>query len=137
MLTKLDAPHSAIHALGAQVEALKQAGQYEQAGNSMERESGKVLARLLALFAELRQQIQSSERELAVVLVGRNGPFAVTIDAALSVEKFGADGIEVLPCSVSVQSGMARRIAKMADGRPVLILEVDELLDCAKPCAAA
>ena len=129
MLGKFDAPHRAIHQHGAEIEQLKQEGAFDRARRRMEERASSLLTAMVKLFAELRQLVTHVSRELAVILTGPNGLFAATIDAAVSVEKLGAGGIELIPVGdASNRSGACHRLAKGADGTPVLLLEVDQLL---------
>jgi purine-binding chemotaxis protein CheW len=128
-LKKFDAPHQKIHAVATEVQKLTAVQDYEKASQLVDRARGGVLAELLKLFADLRNLIRESQREIAVILNVGGKTFSISIDAALSIEKFGAGSVEELPPGASVnQAGAVRRVAKTKTGQVVLILETDLLV---------
>ncbi len=128
-LKQFDGPHRSIHELGAKVESLKNAGLYQDARRLMERKAQSTLAGLVELFTKLKGDIELAMRELAAVLIGSHGRFALTVDSAIAVEKFRAGCIQRLPgAATSAPAGAVRRIGTTGESGSILLIEIDELV---------
>ncbi|HVP45375.1 MAG TPA: chemotaxis protein CheW [Bryobacteraceae bacterium] len=130
LLKKFDAPHKQVHAVAVEVEKLKAKGEHESAEECVTRARNGVLAKLLKLFADLRDLVHETERETAVVLTHENKVYAVSVDLALSIEKFAPGSIEGVSALVPIaDDGIVRRLGKRAKNNDVvLIIETDHLM---------
>lgn len=129
-LKKFDAPHKEIHGIGVEVSGLVGRDAYAEAEQLISRTRNGSLAKMLKLFAELKDMIRRTSRGAAVILAHAGKPFAVAVDAALSIEKFHPEAIEEIPALAGVsQDGMVRRLAKRAKTQEIaLLLETDRLM---------
>jgi chemotaxis signal transduction protein len=129
-LKKFDRPHQQIHGIAVEVQKLVAQGQQDRAHELIEKTRSGSLARLLELFAELRSLIGEGNREIALIVEAAGKHFAVSVDAALSVEKLSAGSIEELQPGAGVkQDGVVRRFGKRTKGGDViLIIETAQLM---------
>jgi chemotaxis signal transduction protein len=130
-LKKFDQPHKQIHAVAVEVEKLMAQGQEDGARALIEETRNSTLARLVALFGELRSLLGESKREIALIVDDAGKRFAISADSALSVEKLASGSIEALGAGLGVvHGGVVQRFGKRAKGGEViLILETDRLRD--------
>ena len=128
VLKKFDAPHKIIHALADEIEGLVETGGTAQAAEKFEHARNGVLATMLRLFADFQQMIR---RELAVVLNGSAGAYAVSVDSVASVEKLSeADLEELAGKGLEIRGGLVTSVAKRAKTQDlVLLLATDSILD--------
>ena len=133
-LKKFDQPHQQIHAIAAEVKKLEAQGELDRAHALIDETRSGTLARLVALFAELRALMLESSREIALIVDDAGKRFAISADSALSVEKLASGSIEPLQTGVGVvHGGVVQRFGKRAKGGEViLILESDRLRDGAE-----
>ncbi len=96
-------------------------------------EATSTLETLSRLFAEAQQVLESSNREISVVLQGAGQAFAVAVDAIESVERLASDAVSALDeTTVGTHSDCVSSIARRArDGRLVLMVAADRLLTAA------
>jgi purine-binding chemotaxis protein CheW len=129
-LRNFDGPHKQIHAIGVEVSRLASQCAYAEAEQLVGRTRDGALAKMLQLFAGLRDLVRSTTRGTAVILSHTAKPFAVLVDQALSIEKFPPDAIEDVAELVRVKNdGVVRRLAKRAKNQQiVLLLDTDRLL---------
>ncbi|HKW98982.1 MAG TPA: chemotaxis protein CheW [Bryobacteraceae bacterium] len=130
-LRKFDRPHKAIHGVAITVQEMIAQGQQDRAQELIEETRSGLLARLLELFAELRSLVRTGNREIALIMEEAGKDFAVSVDAALSVEKLSAGSVEELqPGSGVQQNGVVRRFGRRAkDGQVILVLETAHLMN--------
>ena len=129
LLKGFDKPHRAIHAIAERVEEAKQAGNFDAAAAHIETARAGALARLIKLFASTVAHMQSSAREIALVLEGSRKPFALAVDSVESTERLEeADVSDVPDIMAMADKGLMRGIAKRKkNSRMVLLLDVDML----------
>lgn len=130
-LKRFDAPHQQIHRLAGEVEELARAGSVDQAQELINRAREGVLSSLLCLFDEFQQTIRENHREIAVVLSGGAGAYAVSVDAVESVERIPAAEIEKLDRK-GLEGGteLVNAIVKRAhSGELVLLLGAQSILE--------
>ena len=89
-LKKFDQPHKQIHAVALEVEKLMAQGQEDRAQALIEETRSSTLARLVALFGELRSLVGESKPEIALIVEDAGKSFAISADSALSVEKLAS-----------------------------------------------
>jgi purine-binding chemotaxis protein CheW len=128
-LRKFGAPHQEIHAIGIEVSLVSQ-NACAEAEELITRTRDGALAKMLKLFAELKDLVRCTTRGTAVILINKAKPFAVLVDLALSIEKFPPDAIEDVAELVRVRNdGVVRQLAKRAKTKQiVLLLDTDRLL---------
>ena len=129
-LKKFDAPHKHIHSIAIEVQKLTAQGLHDRAQELIETTKSGTLAGLLAHFAELKSLLRGTSREIALILESAGKSFAISVDAALSVEKLAAGSIEPLQGGSGVQqNAVVQRFGKRKGGEVILILETDHLMD--------
>ncbi|MBZ5594182.1 MAG: chemotaxis protein CheW [Acidobacteriia bacterium] len=130
-LRKFDQPHRQIHGIATEARDLVAQGRVDQAHELIALTRSGSLARLASLFAELRSLVREGNREIALVVEAAGRNFAVSVDAALSVEKLSAGSVEELQHGAGVkQDGIVRRFGKRAKGGEViLIIETAHLMN--------
>jgi purine-binding chemotaxis protein CheW len=130
-LKKFDAPHKRIHALADEVQALVESGHSEEARERLDKARNGALAAMLRLFADFQALIREHNREIAVVLNGAGGAYAVSVDSVTSVERLSAADMEELGASgLEQRERLVRSAAKRAKGHElVLTLDADRILD--------
>jgi purine-binding chemotaxis protein CheW len=96
MLGRFDAPHKRIHGLAHAVGLLMAQKKTAEAQEMIEACRGKELAEMIRLFNEVRNYLRTDNREIAVVLEGRNGDFIIAVDGVESVEILKEGSIESL-----------------------------------------
>jgi chemotaxis signal transduction protein len=103
---------------------------YAEAEQLISRTRNGPLAKMLQLFADLKDMVRHASRGAAVILVQADKPFAVSVDAALSIEKLPPETVEEVPAVVGVShDGVVRRLAKRAKTQEIaLLLETDRLM---------
>lgn len=128
VLKKFDAPHKRIHALANEIEELVEKGCMEQVLEKFEHARNGVLSTMLRLFADFQQTIR---REIAVVLNGSAGAYAVSVDSVASVEKLSEAGLEELAGKgLEIREGLVMSVAKRAKTQElVLILATGSIFD--------
>ncbi len=83
---------------------------------------------MMGLFTSLQELIRETHKELAVVLESGSRLFAVLVDAAVAIEKFGQQEIDPLPVR---SHGAVVQVARREDtGSPILLLSTGSLLNC-------
>lgn len=137
MLAKFDAPHRAIHAMGAVVEKLKAEGAYDQAMAAIDALRTGELATMRVLFEKLRALVKEEmARETLVVLDCEGVVLATSIDNALSVERLKQ--FELVPEGARGEEAMVTHLARRgASDRPVLLVEAERLRPLARSSATA
>ena len=132
-LKKFDAPHRRVHSLADEVVQLVEKGQAEQALEMLEQARSNVLSNMLRLFTDFQQVIRDNRREIALVLNGPAGAYAVSVDSVAAVEKLSeADTEELAGKGLEITEGFLTSVAKRAKGQElVLILATDSILDSA------
>jgi chemotaxis signal transduction protein len=130
-LKKFDAPHKRIHAMADEVDELIKSGRSEEAAELIEKGKNGNLAVIVKLFSELQQTIRDNRRDIAVVLNGTAGAFALMVDSVASVERLAeVDTEELAAAGVKVPDNLVHSVAKRAKGEGmVLVLDTDSVLD--------
>jgi chemotaxis signal transduction protein len=130
LLRRFDAPHKKIHGVGAQVQEFVASGEYERASRLIETARQNTLSAMIKLFASLRDLASEVQRDIAVVLTTSGRTFAVSIDAAVSVEKLSPGSIGPLPALAAAgHNGVVCRAGKkMKDEQLLLIIEADRVI---------
>ena len=130
-LKKFDAPHRRVHSLADEVGELVEKGRVEEALQTLEQARTGVLATMLRLFTDLQRMIRDNRREIAVVLNGPAGAYAVSVDSVASVEKLSeADTEELAGKGLEIREGLVTSVAKRAKGQElVLVIATDSILD--------
>jgi chemotaxis signal transduction protein len=130
LLKRFDAPHQAIHRVAIDVADLVTQGNTSGAESLIANARAGVLNTMISLFTDLRNLIQDSQREIAVVLSGQAGKCAVCVDSVDAVEALASDSITELPRGeMSAEGSLARRVGtRPRSGQLVLLLEVQTLL---------
>ncbi len=129
-LKRFDAPHQRIHALADTVEEMVEAGHADQALTTVTEAGNGALAEMLPMFTEFQQMIRDTRREIAVVLHGQAGTYAVSVDSVASVEQLAAADMEELSDTGLEQgNGLVTSVAKRGKGNGlVLILAPESIL---------
>lgn len=96
LLRKMDAPHKAVHAVAARVEALKAKGKCEEAGRLIASCRETTLARLLDLFTHFEEAIWENHRPVAIIVNTAGYLAALTVDRVEAVEPIDPASIEPL-----------------------------------------
>jgi chemotaxis signal transduction protein len=130
LLKKFDAPHKQIHGVAVEVGKFVARQEFDGANELIARTRAGVLDEMLKLFVDLRSLVRESERETAVVINAGGRTISVSVDLALSIEKFAPDSVQPLPPAVAVsRDGVVRRGGKLnKTGEVILIIETDRLL---------
>lgn len=130
LLKRFDAPHQEIHGIAIQVENLKAKGAHDEAEQLVQKTREGALAKMLKLFADLRDLVRQESREMAVILQNNGKIFAISVDLAESIEKLHPGSIEEVPTAVPIaDNGVVRRFGKRAkNSEVVLIIETDRLM---------
>lgn len=134
-LRKFDDPHKKIHGIADEVKKLEEEGDFKGALDIIHRTREKELSEMVRLFAEARDLIRKSDREIALILEAGGRTFAVCVDAVESVEKLDETGIQgkgdtAFAGSADCITGIARR----ADGKGLVqLLRADGLVEGGVP----
>ncbi len=130
LLRKFEEPHQRIHGAGETVRQLVSEARYEQAARLIALARETLLSSMMVLFANLKDLVREVRREIAVVLAGSGGSFAVCADAAVSVEKLAEGSLEPLPAQTVIgYHGLVQRAARrIHDSQVLLVIEADRLL---------
>jgi purine-binding chemotaxis protein CheW len=94
LLSKFDAPHKRVHGVARTVEGLMARHDVKQAQAVIDACRGNELAQMMKLFDEVREHVRHEGREIAVVLEGQSGDFAIAVDSVESVEALKEGSIE-------------------------------------------
>lgn len=128
-LRKFDDPHKRIHGLGINVIALMKAQKRDEALALIEHERARTLAQLVNLFAEAKNILRDTLREIIIVLNNGQRTLGVTVDTIESVEYLKEGTIDEMPGLTSqLKGGLVTRTGKTARGEKiVLLMNVGEL----------
>lgn len=96
LLKKFDAPHRRIHALAHTVLDLQKNDQHETALKLINDTRNGDLSEMIILFASLREALNESLREIAIVVQTGQKPFAVVVDSVETVGRLAKDSIEAI-----------------------------------------
>lgn len=97
MLKRFDAPHKAIHGVGAKANEFIQNGKFEEAENLVEETRHRELAQLMDVFNKTRDRLRESHFEIAVICKDETRSIAVTVDSVEVVEKLDPDAFDEAP----------------------------------------
>ncbi len=118
LLKKFDTPHKRIHGIGVEVQAHLASDHTE-----------------LAKSLTLRTLIYTQQREMAIVLTGREKIFGAAVDALVSVEPVRSSDIGPIPPGLE-HGGLVSSFARRErTGEIILILDPDRLF-CSMPFAS-
>lgn len=126
LLKKFDAPHKRIHGIAEEVLALEKAGDMEAARSLLAHTRDGDLARMIQLFGQLREQVQETTREIAIVLRVDDDTFAVTVDSVMTVSRLQQGSAEDIEHSgiVLSEKGLVSSVAKVdKTGQLVIVLD--------------
>jgi chemotaxis signal transduction protein len=132
VLIKFQDPHNRIHAVADQALDLAARGKMEGARALIERTRDTTLSEMVELFAEGKELIAQTRRELALVLADNGRAAAISVDLAESVEMVtrveGQDlcGVAHLGLDRGLVTGFGRR---RKDDSLIMLLDVSEFLD--------
>ncbi|MFH1035838.1 MAG: chemotaxis protein CheW [Pseudomonadota bacterium] len=129
-LIKFDFPHRRVHAVGEEVADLAAKKDYDGAMALIGHTRDTVLAKLVALFGEVRETVRKSHTEIAVVVEDQGRVLALTVDAVDSVETLEPGSAEAMTGSygdlkVNLISQIGRR---QEGGAMVLLMDVGQLM---------
>jgi len=128
-LKRFDAPHQRIHALADAVEEMVERGHAERALTTVAEAGKGALAEMLPMFTEFQQMIRDTHREIAVVLHGQAGTYAVSVDSVASVERLAAaDMDELADKGLEQQSGLVCSVAMRAKRNGLVLILAPDLI---------
>lgn len=127
-LSKIDAPHRAIHALADTALALLQAGRREAALAALDATRGTTLAQLMRLLDETAEVVRSEHREIVLVLDRSDAGVGVLVDAVSSVRAIEASQIRAPEGDGLGQGAHALVGFASIDHQEHLLLDLDRLL---------
>jgi purine-binding chemotaxis protein CheW len=130
VLRRFDAPHRRIHDVGREVVDLGSAGRWAEAAALVATTRDTVLNDLVRLFDEARSVVQSSHREIAVVLDVNGREFATSVDGVESVERLSPDAeVSMDELIGGISHELVAKIARRAkDSSLVIVLRAEGLL---------
>jgi chemotaxis signal transduction protein len=127
ILRQFEQPHGKIHALAEAVLALEKEGRTADALNLIATHHSGTLSVTVKLFDSMKTVARERQREIVVVLTNAKQEFAVSVDAAVSVEKLADSEIENLP--LSGPEALVSTVWKdEAEKRMVLIVDTNRLM---------
>ena len=125
-LSKLDAPHQAIHATAKQALELSERGKQHEALGLIEAKRTGELATLIRVLTDLRALIRDQQRELVIVIEEGKRRVGVCVDQI--------EGVEPLPLQVKNLSFLgdlamgSEMVLRKGSDKPVRILEARHIL---------
>ena len=132
LLEKFDEPHRRIHALGARLLGLRDAGRVDEALAALEEERTTTLQLLRRLFTRAREQLRAAMRPVTLYLDDGDGAasLGLVLDEIHSVERVPATGVRAAG-DIGIGSGadVLHGVARAGD-RDILWLDVDHLTGC-------
>ena len=128
-MTRFEKPHQRIHALAHEVQVLVENGKQAQARELIASVRSVELAALNQLFEQLPAMIRASTREVAVLLKTDGKEFAVSVDEVVAVETLSRVDVRHEVLESFGMSNMASGIAKRADDKLVLLLNIEALTE--------
>ncbi len=139
LLRKMDAPHKAIHAIAARVEALKEQGRHEEAKRLVASTRETTLARLLDLFTNFEQATGDSHRPVAIIVNTSGTLAALTVDRVEAVEPIDPAAVQPLEDrGVESYSSVIRSIAQRSKGAGLVgLIDESQILDLAAAAGLA
>lgn len=126
LLHRFAEPHQKIHSTAGEVLGLQSRGDWEEAVGLIGRTRSSVLATMISLFGNLQELIRESQQEIAVVLETDNRTFAVSVDEAVSVEKFDRENLGPLP--VTTDDGVVAQCGNRGKTQPLVLMVATERL---------
>lgn len=128
-LAKIEQPHAEIHALAAQVEALKAGGKQEEALKVLDRARHGLLQELLRMCKRIQQAVREQQREIGVttLLGGRRTVLVVDrAEAVADLERF--PDVDDPLVSGDLQAHLVERMARWSGAKaPVLLLDLERI----------
>ena len=128
-LKKFDEPHKKIHRIAINVEQLVANADYNGALQVIDNTRDTDLATMICLFAELRELIYETNREIAVVLEYDENIMTIGVDSVATVEKFSEKqaGMDAQAMQV-INNNLVSGIGQLGNSELVLVLNIRELL---------
>lgn len=127
-LKKFEEPHARLHGVAESILALGRAGRQDEAQQAIQRSRDAELGDLIRLFAETREALRDTHREVAVVLDDRGRQFAVAVDAVDRVEELADEGEGELPPGIDTDLIAGLRKSPR-DQSLVMLLAPERLLE--------
>lgn len=128
-LQAFDEPHKALHALGAELIRMGEAGQRELALSRLEQARGSTLKHLVSLFDSVRKSLHESTREIALILDWQGQLVALSVDTVSAVEHMENDARQAAP---DIGEGAERCVNEIgrrnSGGEMVQLLDLEALL---------
>jgi purine-binding chemotaxis protein CheW len=134
-LRSFDGPHGAIHALAERALGHAAAGQQAEALAEIEMTRSTTLAAVVRLFANLRQALAESRREVGLVVRTDSHSYIAAVDGVLGIERLSSDDINPL-CPELFSGSLVARVARRPGGGDALLLPPDELLPRNQPATS-
>lgn len=127
-LNKMEAPHRILHASADEVLKKAESGNFEGALAILEKRRNGELAAIVKLFAESRQILEETRREIVIIIRNGTRQFAMSVDGVQSVEHIPHENIEPVPKAVAGLGKATCQVAQRAKtGQTVLLLGTDFL----------
>lgn len=132
ILRKFDRPHKRIHALAHRVEKLQAQGDFDGARQVIDHARAKDLKLMVKLFANTKNHMNETAREIAMIVETPQFDYAVAIDMVTAVEFLAPNTTENLP--VGLDNGETNNIVgligrRQADNSSVQILNSSRICD--------
>lgn len=129
-LKKFDEPHKKIHEVGNTVRNLVNKGSFDSAIKIIEQTKNLALSEMIGLFAETRNILKDTSREILMVIDKKGIKVCVSVDAIVSVERIPSSNIDEKPSTVSFNDnncivGIGKR---RGNSELVHLLDVEKLL---------
>ena len=129
-LKKFDAPHQKIHSIAVEVKELEGQEDFDGAYAIINQTKENELAEMIRLFAESRDLLRHSKREIALVLDWQDKGMVISVDSVETVEKISESTVDALPETFSTKdneciTGIGRR---SKNNELVQLLEVGNLI---------
>jgi len=129
-LEQFDEPHKKIHAIAVKVKELEGQKEFDAAYEIINQTKERELARMIELFAEVRDLLKHSNREIALVLESKEKAMIVSVDSVASVERIVESDIEDMPEeTLTTDNEFITGIGKCGKDKDfVQLLNVDSLI---------
>ncbi len=128
-----DQPHRMIHGIADRVCALADGGDHAGAKAIIETTRGRELREIIELFAEARELLRQTTREVAMVLRQEQLQVDVSVDEVMAIEPLDHATVDYLSEMNRGTSSLTPQVAKRrGSGELALVLDTRRLLEYAK-----
>jgi len=128
VFSKFDAPHKAIHAIGAKADELIKFGKTQEAIELIEKTKNNELKQMMHIFDEVKTAFKESNREIVVVFGDGKNNLSIAVKKIVAIEYLTDIDQDFIKTTITNTEDLTG-VGKRKDGSFVLLLNEKCLMD--------